>query len=100
MHGEDLLINDRGNREAIEAISECLPQLNVVSPLALVVKAIDAINRSTLMVAPENKKVFWVLNLICKEETDCLKRLFTPVHIITQEEVVGFRWKASILEET
>ena len=50
MHGEDLLINDGSNRQAVEAISKCLPQLDVISPLAFVVEPIDTINRSTLVV--------------------------------------------------
>ena len=83
MHGEDLFVDDRRDGETIEAISECLPQLNIISPLALVVKAVDAVNRSTLMITPENEKVLRILNLVCKEQTDRLKGLFTPVHIIT-----------------
>ena len=34
MHGEDLLVNDRGNREAVEAVGERLPQLDVVPSFA------------------------------------------------------------------
>ena len=30
MHGEDLLVDDRGNREAVEAVGEGFPQLDVV----------------------------------------------------------------------
>ncbi len=44
MHGEDLLVNDGGNRQAIEAVCECFPQLDIVSPLALVVEAVNAVD--------------------------------------------------------
>lgn len=44
VHGEDLLINDGGNREAVEAISESLPELDVVSALAFVVETVDTVN--------------------------------------------------------
>lgn len=51
MHGENLLVYDRSNWQAIEAIRECLPKLDVVSPLALVVEAIDTVDRSAFVVA-------------------------------------------------
>lgn len=51
MHGEDLLIDDGGNRETVEAVGESLPQLDVVTALALVVEAVDTIDGSTLVVA-------------------------------------------------
>ena len=44
MHGEDLLVNDGSNRQTVEAVSECLPQLDVVSPLALVVETVDTVD--------------------------------------------------------
>ena len=44
MHGEDLLVNDGGNGQAVEAVGEGLPQLDVVSSLALIVKAVDAVD--------------------------------------------------------
>lgn len=34
MHAENLLVNDGSNGQAVEAISKCLPQTNVVSSLA------------------------------------------------------------------
>ena len=34
VHGEDLLVDDRGNGQAVEAVRERLPQLDVVSALA------------------------------------------------------------------
>lgn len=52
MHREDLLIDDGGNRQAVEAICECLPQLDVVAALAFVVEAVDTVDRSTLVVTP------------------------------------------------
>ena len=41
MHGEDLLVDDGGNWEAVEAVGKGLPELDVVSSLALVVEAVD-----------------------------------------------------------
>lgn len=34
VHGEDLFINDRGNRQTVEAIGKSLPELDVITSLA------------------------------------------------------------------
>ena len=51
MHGEDLLVNDGSDWQAIKAIREGLPELDIVPPLAFVVEAVDTVNGSTLMIA-------------------------------------------------
>jgi len=65
VHGEDFLVNDCCNGQAVEAIGEGLPKLDVVSTLALIIKAIDAVDGSTLMVTSEDEKVFGVFDLVC-----------------------------------
>jgi hypothetical protein len=64
VHAENFLIDDGSDGEAVETVSEGFPELNVVSPLALVVETIDTINRSTLVVPSEEEEVLWVLNLV------------------------------------
>jgi hypothetical protein len=44
MHAKDLLVDDGSNWQAIEAVSEGLPQLDVVAALALIVKAINSVD--------------------------------------------------------
>jgi len=100
VHGEDLLINDCCNGQAIEAVGERLPQLNVVSSLALVIKAIDTVDRSAFVVTTKNEEVFWVFDLVCEQKADGLQRLLASVYIIPQEEVVCLRRKAAVLEQT
>lgn len=73
MHGEDLLVDDSSNGEAVEAVGERLPQLNVVATLALVVESIDTVNRCALVVATENEKVLGVLDLVREQEADGLE---------------------------
>ena len=51
MHGEDLLVDDCRDRQAIEAISKSLPQLDIVSPLAFVVETVYTIDGSAFVVA-------------------------------------------------
>lgn len=52
VHGEDLLINDSCDWQAVEAIGECLPQLDVISPLTFIIESVDPIDRCTLVVSP------------------------------------------------
>ena len=44
VHGEDLLVNDGSNGQAVETIGKSLPQLDVVSSLALIVETVDAVD--------------------------------------------------------
>jgi len=64
VHGEDLLVNDGCDWQAVEAIGKRLPQLDVVPPLALVVESVDAVDRRALVVTTKNEKVLWVFDLV------------------------------------
>ena len=100
MHGEDLLINDGRNWQAIEAIGECLPQLDVVASLALVVESVDTIDGRALVVAAQDEEVLWILDLVREQEADGLEGLLAAVDIVAEEEVVGFGWKSAVLEQS
>jgi hypothetical protein len=100
VHGEDLLVNDGGNGETVEAVGESLPELDVVATLALVVESVDTVDRGALVVATEDEEVLGVLDLVCEEKTNGLERLLATVDIVTKEEVVGFWGEAAVLEET
>ena len=67
MHREDFLIDDSGDRQAVEAVRKCLPQLDVVASLAFVVESVDAVDRCALMVAAEDEEVLWVFDLVRQE---------------------------------
>jgi hypothetical protein len=100
VHSEDLLINDGGNGEAVKAVGESLPELDVVSALALIVETVDTVDRGTLVVSTQNEEVFRVLDLVCKEEADGLEGLLATVDVVTEEEVVSLRRETAIFEET
>lgn len=51
------------------------------------------------MVAPENEKVFGVLDLVGEEETDGLERLLPPIDVVAEEKIVCFWWEPAILEK-
>jgi hypothetical protein len=100
MHTEDFLINDGSNWEAVETISEGLPQLDVIPSLALIVESIDSVDGGALVVSSEEEEVLRVLDLISEEETDCFQALFASIDIITKEEIIGIGWEATVLKES
>ena len=67
VHSKDLLVDDSGDGQAVEAVGKSLPQLDIVSSFALVVESIDAVNRGALVVAAKDKEVLWVLDLVRKK---------------------------------
>ena len=89
VHAEDFVVDQSGDRHAVEYILELLPHADRVATLALVVKAVNSINRGTLVVAPEDEEVFGVFNFVCEKETYHFNGLFSSVNIITKEEVIG-----------
>ena len=100
MHREYLLINDCRNWQTVEAIGESFPKLDIVAPLAFVVETIYTVDRSTFVVASQDKKVFGILDLVCQKEADGLKGLLPSVHVIAEEQVVRLRRKSPIFKET
>ena len=73
MHAEDLVIDERSDRHAVEAILELLPYADRVATLALVVEAVDAINLAALVVTSQEEEVFLELGFVGKEQDDGLK---------------------------
>ena len=67
---------------------EGLPQLDRVAPLALVVEAVDAVDRRALVVAAQQEEVLRVLDLVREQQADALERCFAAVDVVAQEEVV------------
>lgn len=100
MHAENLLINKCCDGEAIEAISEGLPQLDVIAALALIIKSVNTINGCALVVATEEEEVLRVLDLVGQEEAHGLEGLLATINIIPQEEVVGIGWETAIFEKS
>lgn len=100
MHSEDLFVNDGSNRKAVEAVGESLPELDVVSALALIVETVDTVDRGTLVVSTQNEEVLRVLDLVGKEEADGLERLLATVDVITEEKIVGLGRETAVFEET
>lgn len=99
VHGEDLLVDDGGNGKAVEAVGERLPELDVITTLALVVETVDTVDGSALVVTPQDKEVLRVLDLVCQEQADGLERLLSSVDVVTKEEVVGLGRETTVLKK-
>ena len=67
--------------------------------LTLVVKSVNPVDRRALVISSEDEEVFRVLDFVCKEKTDGFERLFAAIHVIAQEEVIGFWWETAIFEQ-
>lgn len=100
MHGEDLLIDNSCNRQAVEAVREGLPQLDIVSALAFIVEAVNAVDGGALVVATQDEEVLGILDFVGQQQTDGLKRLLATVDVVTEEEVVRLWREAAVLEQT
>lgn len=83
MHCENLLVNDRCDRQTVEAVCECLPQLDIIPSLTLVVESVYAVDGSAFMVTTQDKEILRIFYLVCKKKTNSLQRLFASVDIVT-----------------
>lgn len=99
VHGEDFLVDDGCNRQAVEAVRKRLPQLNVVTSLALIVEPVNAVDAGALVVSAEDEEVFRVFDLVGQQQADGLERLLASVDVVAEEEVVGLWREASVLEQ-
>lgn len=114
MHTKDLFIDDGGDGKAVEAVREEAPKLDREPPLAynvlskpdaihyhdtFIVKSIDSVDTGTFMVAAEDEKVLWVLDLVGEQEGDGLEGLPATVNIVAEEEVVGVWGEAAIFKQ-
>lgn len=99
MAAEDLLIDDRGDRQAIKAIREGLPKLDVISSFALVVEAVYPVYAGALVIAAQQEKVLRILDLVRQQQAYRLQGLLTSVDVVAQEQVVRLGREATVFEE-
>lgn len=100
MHREDLLVDNGCNRQAIEAVDDVSHNLSISHCRTFIIKTVYPVDASAFVVASQDEEVFGVFDLVGEEEADCLKGLFSPVDVVTKEEVVCFWREAAILEQS
>jgi hypothetical protein len=64
VHCENLLIDDCCNGQAVEAVRESLPKLDVIPSFAFIVESIDAVDGSAFVVAAQDEEIFGVFDLV------------------------------------
>lgn len=83
MHSKYLLVNDGSNWETIETIGEGLPQLDIVTSLAFIIKPVYAVDGGAFVITTEDEKVFWIFDFICQQQANRLQRLLASIHVVT-----------------
>lgn len=90
MQAENLVLNDRSQRQVVKKVSKEFPNICVsILSHALVVEAIDLGDLARFMVTPQNADSIRVANLEANEQRHRLHRVVASVHVVTHEEVVG-----------
>ena len=100
VHAEDLLVDQRSHGQAIKDVAKDTPESDGVASLALIVEAVDAIDLGTLVIASQQKEVLRVLDLVAEKQADRFDGLFSPVNVVTKEQIVGLRGEASVLKDS
>jgi len=75
-----------------------MPKFYRIDSFAGIVEPITPIDRFTLVVAPEQEEVLWVLDLVRHEQADGRNTVVASVDVVSQEEVVGTRREATTVE--
>jgi len=64
VHAENFLVDQGGDRQAIEDVAKDAPESNGVSTFALIVETIDSVDLGTFVISYEKEEVLRVLNLV------------------------------------
>jgi len=70
VHAENLLIDDCGDWQAVEAIGKGLPKLNIVTTFAFVVEPINSVDGGAFVVAAQNEEVLGIFDLVSEQQAD------------------------------
>ena len=92
VHGEDLLVDDSGDRKAVETVRKCLPQLNVIAALALVVESIDLGDLARFVVPAKDGHSVSVAQLEGNQQGHGFDGIVSSVYVVSHEQVVGI-WR-------
>lgn len=85
VHADDLVVDDGGDGETVEALGEGLPEADAVAAFALVVEAVDSVNGGALVVSSEEEEVVGKLDFVAEEKADCLHALLPSVNVVAEE---------------
>ena len=70
MHTDNLIVNDGTAGQTVEGIAKLLPHFDREPTTALIVKPINPIDPSALMVSTQQEKVLGILDFVGKQQAD------------------------------
>ena len=70
MHTDNLIVNDGTAGQTVEGIAKLLPHFDREPATALVVKTINPVDPSALMVSTQQEKVLGILDFVGKQQAD------------------------------
>ena len=100
MHAEDSVRDESRDGEIREDVAEELVDFHVEPHLALVVESIQLVDSRTLVVSSQQEEILWVLDFVGEQQTYHFYLLSASVDVVSEKEVIGFRRKASVVEES
>jgi len=100
MATEDLLVDNSGDRQTVEAIRERLPELDVVPTLAFIVETVYPVYAGTLVIATQEKEILRIFDLVRQQQTYRFQRLLPSIDVVTEEQVVGLGWETAVFEQS
>ncbi len=100
VHAEDFVVDESCNRHAVEHILKLFPDADAVAALALVVKPVDSVDLTALVVASQQEEVLLEFYLVCEQQNYRLQRILAAVNIVTEEEIVSFRRESTIFKKS
>ena len=68
MHAQNLVIDQSCDGHTVEDILELLPDTDGVAALALIVKAIDSVNLTTLVITSQEEEVLLEFDLVGQKQ--------------------------------
>ena len=63
MTAKDFIIDNGGDWKTVETICKCFPDFNREATLAFIIKAVNAIDRSALMITAQEEEIFGIFYL-------------------------------------
>lgn len=89
MQAENLSINEGGEREIVEEVSEVLPHIRIpVFAQTLVVESVNLRDLSRLMIATENSDSFTVSDFQSDKKRHRFNRVIAAIDVISHEQIV------------
>jgi hypothetical protein len=98
VHAQNFLVDDCAHGQTVKDVWEYFPEFDRVSSFTFIVKAINTVDLSTLVVAAEEEKVFRELDLITEEQSYSFDWLLAAVNVIAEEEVVCLGGESSVFK--